>query len=117
MYNILYSRFNRTNIMFNTEPTVTQELTDRAVQILDADYKAADLPTVVDNSCAHLTKADKSKLLELLTQFKQLSDGNLGNWDTSPARLELRQNYPPYCGRVIRFQKNILMSSKEKWIE
>ena len=72
MYNILYSCFNETNIVFNTEPTVTQELTERAVRILDADYKAADLPTVVDSNCAHLTKANKSKLLELLTQFKQL---------------------------------------------
>ena len=92
MYNILYSCSNETNIVFNTEPTVTQELTERAVRILDADYKAADLPTVVDNNCAHLTKADKPKLLELLTEFKQLFYGTLGDWKTSHARLELWQN-------------------------
>ena len=105
MYNILYSRYNETDIVFNTEPTVTQELSERAVRILDADYKAADLPTVVDNNCAQLTKADKSKSLELLTQFKQLFDGSLGNSETSPVRLELRQNYSPYCGRAYPIPK------------
>ena len=72
MYNILYSHSGETNTMFNTESTVTWELTDRAARILDPDYKAAYLPTLVDNNCAHLIKADKSELLELLTPLKQL---------------------------------------------
>ena len=59
------------------KPTLTQELNDRAVKILYANYKATDLLTVVKNKCEHLTNADKSRLLELLTEFKQLFDGTL----------------------------------------
>ena len=86
--------------MFHIEPTITQELTDRAVKILDAKYKAADLRTVDDNNYEHLTKVNKSKLLELVTEFKQLFDGTLGDWTKSPARLEVWHNYLPYRGRA-----------------
>ena len=93
----LVSHFHSTN-MFHIEPTVTQELTDRAVKNLDASYKAVDLPTVVKNNCEHLTRADKSKLLELLTEFKKFSDGTLGDWKRSPVGLELQQNYSHWQG-------------------
>ena len=91
--------------MFHIKPTVTQELTDRAVNILDASYKAADLPIAVKNNCIYLTKPNKSNLLEMLTEFKQLFDGTLGDWKTSPAGLELRQNYLPYIGRAYPIPK------------
>ena len=61
--------------MFHIEPTGTQELTDRSVNNLDADYKAADLGRVVKDNCKHLSNADKSKFLGLLTEFKQTFDG------------------------------------------
>ena len=86
--------------MFHIKPTVTQKLTDRAVKILDANYKTADLPTVVENNCKHLSKVDKSKLAELLTIFKQFFDSTLGDWKTSPVRLELWQNYWTIHGRA-----------------
>ena len=59
--------------MFHIEPTVTQELTDREIKILDANYKAAGLPKIVENNFEHLSNTNKPKLLELL------SDGTLGD--------------------------------------
>ena len=92
--------------MFHIELTVkTQEATDQVVKILDAKYEAADIPKVVEDNCKHLTIAEKSKLLDLLFEFKQLFDGTLGDWNTSPARLELRQNYSPYVGRAYPIPK------------
>ena len=41
----------------------------------------------------------------MLFEFKQLFDGTLGDWNTSPARLELRQNYSPYVGRAYPIPK------------
>ena len=56
--------------MFHIKPTVTQEGTYRAVKNLDDNYKAADIPKVVEDNCSHLTITEKSKLLDLLQEFK-----------------------------------------------
>ena len=56
--------------MFHIKPTVTQEATDQAVKNLDANHKAADIPEVGEDNCAHLTIAEKSKLLDFLQEFK-----------------------------------------------
>jgi hypothetical protein len=47
------------------EPTSTEQATQRAVKILDANYKEADLQAVVTN-CTQLNSIEKNKLLELL---------------------------------------------------
>ena len=91
--------------MFHIEPAVTQELTDKEVEILDANYKDADIPKLVEDNCEDLTDADESKLLKLLTEFKQLFDGTLGDWETSPARLELQQNHLSYHSRAYPIPK------------
>ena len=101
--NLQYSK-TRKRILANSfyvfEPDSTEELTQRAVRILDADYKAADLPKVVDENCPHLNGADKGKLLELLQKYEECFDGTLGEWKTSPAKLELKEGVTPYSGRA-----------------
>ena len=60
---------------------------------------------MVQDNCAHLTIAEKLKLLDLLHEFRQLFDGTLGDWKTSPVRLEIGQNYSPYVGRAYLIPK------------
>ncbi len=50
------------------EPISMDQATQRAVKILDANYKKADLQTVVTN-CTQLNSVEKNKLLELLKKF------------------------------------------------
>ena len=76
------------------EPTSTEQATQRAVKILDANYKKADLQAVVNN-CTHLNSAEKDKLLELLKQFEQLFDGTLGHWRTKPVSFQLKDGVTP----------------------
>ena len=42
----------------NPEPSTTSDLTKRTVRILDAKYKKADLPAIVEK-CEHLTQPEK----------------------------------------------------------
>ena len=85
---------------FTAEPDATDEATKRTVKILDAKYEPADLPKLVEEECQHLTSAEKQDLLKLLTEFKQLFDGTLGDWDTPPVHLELKEGAKPYHGRA-----------------
>ena len=62
------------------EPKVTSEATHRAVEILDAKYEKADLPSIVDQQGKHLTTIQRNKLLQLLLKYKELFDGMLGDW-------------------------------------
>ena len=85
------------NVMIN-EPKSTLEATQRVVKILDAKYEKADLNAVVDN-CKHLSVPDQKKLLKLLTEFEDLFDGTLGDWDTEPVSLKLKEDAKLYHGR------------------
>ncbi len=58
------------------------EATRRVVHILDAKYEKADLQAVVSANCTHLSLQDQNKLMELLTEFEELFDGTLGDWNT-----------------------------------
>ncbi len=60
------------------EPKSTEELTDQAIKILDAKYKKADLPSIVENNCLHLSLQQRTELLNLLMEFEELFDGTLG---------------------------------------
>ena len=53
------------------EPISTKLATQRAVKILDANYKKTDLQAVVTN-CTQLNSIEKNKLLELLKKFEPL---------------------------------------------
>ena len=38
--------------------------------------------------------------MELLTEFEELFDGTLGNWNTEPVSFELKEGAKPYHGRA-----------------
>ena len=52
------------------------------VKILDAKYEKANLPEIKQNDCFHLNPVEQKQLLEVLTEFDDLFDGTLGDWNT-----------------------------------
>ena len=66
------------------EPKSTAEATHRAVEILDASYEKADLPSIVNECCKHLTIDQRNKLLQLLLTYEVLFDGTLEIGRQSP---------------------------------
>jgi hypothetical protein len=84
----------------NQEPKSTESATQRIVEILDAKYEKANLPELVENECSHLNPTEKLQLLELLTEFEDLFDGTLGDWDTEPVSFQLKEGSTPYHGRA-----------------
>ena len=53
------------------------------VEILDANYKKADIQAIVNDNCAHLTANHQAMLLKVLQKFEPLFDGTLGDWKPS----------------------------------
>ncbi len=86
------------------EPISTEQATQRAVKILDANCKKADLQAVVAN-CTQLNSVEKNKLLELLKKFEPLFDGTLGHWRTKPVSFQLKDGVTPYHGRAFPIPK------------
>jgi hypothetical protein len=84
---------------FAQEPASTRNATKRVVEILDAKYDKADLPSIVKNNCAHLSMPHCNLLLVLLLKFKELFDGTLGDWKLLPVSFELKECAKPYHGR------------------
>jgi hypothetical protein len=87
------------NNVISHEPKSTLEATQKVVKILDAKYEKSDLKAVVSNHCGHLTNSNQEKLLKLLTEFEDLFDGTLGDWDTEPVSLKLKEGARPSHGR------------------
>ena len=73
-----------------------------SVRILDAKYDKADLPEIVRTSCPHLTPSERDMLLSLLLDYELLFDGTLGDWNSPPASIELKDGAKPYHGRPYR---------------
>jgi hypothetical protein len=90
----------------NQEPKSTESATRRIVEILDANYEKANLPELVENECSHLNPTEKLQLLELLTEFEDLFDGTLGDWDSEPVSFPLKQGSTPYHGRAYPIPQN-----------
>ena len=65
------------------EPIACLETTNRAVEILDANYEKAVLGEIVNDNCAHLSTNEQTMLLALLLEFEELFDGTLGDWKGS----------------------------------
>ena len=82
------------------KPEVTQDATNRAVKILDANYKKAYLTEVIWKNCSHLSNADQKSLLDLLSKYEVLFDGTLGDWDTPPVKFELKPDAKPWHGKA-----------------
>ncbi len=77
------SRVIKLNSSFAQEPASTCNDTKRIVEILDAKYDKADLPSIVKNNCMHLSTSHCT-LLALLLKFKELFNGTLGDWKLPP---------------------------------
>ncbi len=75
------------NSSFAQEPTSTRNATKQVVEILDAKYDKADLPSIVKNNCVHLSTTHCNLLLVLLLKFEELFDGTLGDWKLLPVSL------------------------------
>ena len=56
-------------------------------RILDEKYKKADLNKVTTEQCQHITATESHRLLHLLKKCKDLFDGILGTWNTTPVNL------------------------------
>ena len=65
----------RHNHSIAMEPQSTQDTPEHAMQILDANYKRADLQSVVPDNCKHLKVDQQKKLLQLLRKYESLFDG------------------------------------------
>ena len=87
------------------EPQSTLDATKHAVKILDAYYEKADLQSVVQDSCLHLSIPEQDRLLEVLHDYEDLFDGTLGDLNTKPVSFELEEGATPYCGRAFQFQR------------
>jgi hypothetical protein len=80
------------------ESVIVNEATQRMRRILDAKYEKADIDKVTD-SCEHLTEDERAKLNRLLRKHEYLFEGKLGEWNTSPIELELKDDVKPYHAR------------------
>ncbi len=94
-----FSRVLKLNSSFAQEPASTRNSTKCIVEILDAKYDKADLPSILKNNCTHLGTPHCNLLFALLLKFKELFDGMLGDWKLRPVSSELKEGAKPYHGR------------------
>ena len=102
---------NNINSMTHKLHTI-QEVTKHVLYFLDAKNEKADLQSVVSTNCTHLSLHDQNKLLELHTEYEELFDGTLGDWNTVPLSFELKEGTKPYHDRpypVPRIHKETLI--------
>ena len=91
------SRALKYNSNFTQESESTQNAAKYVVEILDAKYDKADLPSIVKNNCAHLSTSHHNLLLALLLKSKELFDGTLGDWKLLPVSFELKEGAKQYA--------------------
>ncbi len=60
------SRALKLNSSYAQEPESTRNATKCVVELLDAKYDKADLPSIIKNNCAHLSMPHWNSLLALL---------------------------------------------------
>ncbi len=81
-------------LLFAHDPVTTDA--DRIQSIIDAKYTKADLAAIAEE-CSILSETEQNKLHKLLQKFEHLFDGTLGNWNTEPIELELKdKDCKPY---------------------
>jgi hypothetical protein len=107
------SRALKLNSSYAQEPESTRNATKRVVEILDAKYDKADLPSIVKNNWIHLSMLHRNLLLALLLQYEELLDGTLGDWKLLPVSAK------PYHGRpypIPKVHKATLMKEIDRLI-
>ena len=90
------------------------------VTILDANYEKEDLPEMVKTKCTNLSSKEQAKLLEVLTEFEDLFNGTLGDWDTEPVSFQLEEGAKPYHGRAFpipKVHKETILNEIKRLIE
>ena len=92
-----------------------QEATNRAVTILDAKYKKADLLQVVNKSSKHLTVSQQNRLLRLLLEFEELFDRKLSDRKTVHEKFQLKPGTTPYHGRAFQSPTSIWKLLRKRW--
>ncbi len=94
------------------EPLSTKDTTNCSVRILDTKYNKADLQSIVNNNCKHLSADQQNKLLQLLMKYELLFDGTLGDQKTKRVSFQLKEGSKPYHGRafpVPKIHKEVLI--------
>ena len=102
------SRALKLNSSYAQEQESTCNTTKRVVEILDAKYDKADLPSIVKNNCVHLSTPHWNLLLALLIKYKELFDGTLGDWKLPPVSFELKEGAKPYHGRSYPIPRKLI---------
>lgn len=72
-----------------------QDASKRVKEILDAKYVPANLPEVCQAQ-AHLNPDQQKDLEKLLTKYKDLFNGTLGQWNEPAYEVELQPDAQPY---------------------
>ena len=110
-----YSRHNRSTFAREElEPISTRDQTSRAVEYLDAQYEKADLTKVIHETASHLTAMQQGKLLALLSNYEELFDGTLGDFQTDPVKFNLQLGAKPYHTRPYPIPQSQLRSFKKE---
>ena len=91
-------------IMRTAKPAFTGDDTGILVRILESTYAKADLKQVSNNT-THLNAKERTKLIRLLGDFKDLFYGTLGNWDIDTVKLELNPGYIPFNSKYYLFPR------------
>ena len=81
--------------MQTTDTASTREATERMVKTLYITYANEDLKQVADNA-TQLNSEERTLVLSLLEDFKDLFDGTLADWGTDPVNLEIKTYYKPF---------------------
>ncbi len=102
------------NTNYAQEPESTRNTTKRVVEILDAKYDKADLPSIIKNNCAHLSAPHQSLMLALLLKYEELFDGMLVDWKLPPVSIELKEGAKLYHGRPYPISKDTQSYSNER---
>ena len=68
---------------------------DHYCNILEAKYKKSNLKQELASAYKHLTKAQRCKLLQLLTNCEPLFDDTLGTWKGLEYNIELKEGSTP----------------------
>ncbi len=113
------SRAFKLNANYAQELESTRNATKHVVEILDAKYDKADLPSIVKNYCVHLSTPHQSLLLVLLLKYEEIFDGTLGDWKLPPVSIELKESAKPYHGRphpIPKVHKATLMKEIDQLI-
>jgi hypothetical protein len=67
--------------------------------------KKADLQSIVQKNCKHLSTNHQKKLLQLLKKYESLFDGILGDWKTKPVSFQLKEGVSLYHGQAFPVPK------------